>query len=127
MPWSSSTEWSTHKRNHPPMPVRWIYITTPTPEEARNIGHALVKEGLAACVNILGGMESIYLWEDELQHDQETVLIAKTTAPLVDTLTARVKELHSYDVPCVLSLAAEPNEGNPDFLNWIRQAVRRDP
>lgn len=99
------------------MTTRFIYITAATPEEAKAIGAALVEERLAACANILAPMASIYRWQGKVQHDTEAVLIAKTRAALVERLIARVRELHSYTVPCIVSLAIE--QGNPAFLQWI--------
>ena len=106
-----------------PSDIRWTYITVSNREEARNIGQTLVEEKIAACVNLLAPMESIYLWNGEMQQDQETVLIAKTTAQMMPTLTRRVKELHSYEVPCILAIPVAHNEGNHEFLAWIRQQV----
>lgn len=99
------------------MATRFIYVTAANPEQARKIGEALVEERLAACANILAPMQSIYRWEGKVQHDTEAVLIAKTRADLVKKVIARVRALHSYAVPCVVSLAVEA--GNPDFLDWI--------
>ncbi len=96
---------------------QFVYITTANMEEARRIGRALVEARLAACVNILAGMTSIYWWEGEIQDGRETVLIAKTRAHLLDTLTDKVKELHGYDCPCIVALPIAG--GNPEFLEWI--------
>ena len=95
----------------------FVYMTASTPEEARAIGRRLVEERLAACVNLLPGMESIYRWQGGIETAQETVLIAKTRAVLVDQLSARVRELHSYDCPCVVALPIAA--GNPAYLRWI--------
>ena len=97
--------------------IRLIYITTDGPDEARTIGRALVEARLAACVNILDPMVSIYRWEGALKEGRESVLIAKTTAALVNALTASVRELHSYSCPCVVALPVDG--GNPAFLDWI--------
>ena len=94
-----------------------LYMTAPDAEEARRIGDALVAERLAACVNIIPGMTSIYRWEDEVRHETECVLIAKTRGELVERATARVRALHSYDCPCVVALPV--TGGNPEFLSWI--------
>lgn len=104
--------------------ARLIYITTNGPEEARAIGRALVEARLAACANILDPMTSIFQWEGKVQEGQETVLIAKTTAALVDALTAKVRELHSYDCPCVVALPIEG--GNPAFIEWIAAETRAE-
>ncbi len=106
------------------MALQFVYMTAGNLEEARRIGEVLVKEKLAACVNILDGMQSIYIWEDSLQQDRETVMIAKTAAARVPALVARVKALHSYDCPCITALAIDG--GSQDFLRWIGDAVRPD-
>lgn len=99
------------------MATRFIYVTAANPEQAKAIGEALVAERLAACANILTPMASIYRWQGKIQHDTEAVLIAKTRAELVEQVIARVRALHTYTVPCIVSLAIEA--GNPDFLQWI--------
>ncbi len=99
------------------MVARLVYMTCSSEEEARRIGRTLVEERLAACANVVAGMRSCYWWQGEVQEDEEAVLIAKTRAALVDRLSARVKELHSSDVPCIVALALDG--GNPDFLKWI--------
>ena len=101
------------------MAYRFVYMTAGSPEEARSIGRTLVEERLAACVNILDGMNSLYWWEGAVQDEQETVLIAKTRAELLERLTERVKALHSYSCPCVVALPIEG--GNPAFLQWIAE------
>lgn len=97
--------------------LRWVYLTTRDRDEALRLGQALVEERLAACVNILPAMTSIYWWQGALETAHEAVLIAKTRADLLPALTARVKALHSYDTPCVLALPIL--EGNPDYLAWL--------
>ena len=99
------------------MNISLVYITAKDVEKAREIGEKLVSERIAACVNIFGGMSSIYRWENRLCHEQEAVLIAKTRTSMVKTLTRRVKELHSYSCPCII--AFQVNGGNRDFLAWI--------
>jgi len=97
--------------------LRFCYITTETPAEAEAIGRTLVEERLAACVNIIDRMRSFYWWEGTVTEGRETVLIAKTRAALVEALTARVRALHSYSVPCVVALPIVA--GNPDYLAWL--------
>ena len=101
------------------MAESFIYITCASPVEAENIGTVLVERRLAACVNILGGMRSLYWWEGKVERGSEAVLIAKTRRELVDDLTEAVKAMHGYEVPCVVALDIEG--GNPDFLSWIRR------
>lgn len=106
------------------MSTQFVYMTAGSLEEARRIGAKLVENRLAACVNILDGMHSIYRWEGKLQQDREVVLIAKTTRDRLPALTETVKAAHSYDCPCVVSLAVDG--GNPDFLEWIGAEVAAD-
>ena len=94
-----------------------VYMTTETKADAERIGRALVGERLAACVNIVDGMRSMYWWDGAVQEAGETILIAKTRTSLVDRLTERVRELHDHDCPCVVSLAIDG--GNKAFLDWI--------
>ncbi|MCZ6556777.1 MAG: divalent-cation tolerance protein CutA [SAR324 cluster bacterium] len=99
--------------------LRWVYMTTESVEEARKIGRMLVEKRLAACVNIIENMTSMFWWEGEVQDGSETVLIAKTQAERMSALVEAVKAVHSYSCPCVVALPIE--EGNPDFLEWIRE------
>ena len=101
----------------------FVYITTGSREEAITIGRDLVEEKLAACVNILDCVTSIYLWEGELDHTDEAVLIAKTLSQKVNSLTKRVKRLHSYDCPCIVQLPVEVK--NQPFLNWVKEQIRQ--
>ena len=94
-----------------------VYMTASSTEEAARLAEALVGENLAACVNVIDGMTSWYRWEGAVQNEREVVVLAKTRVALVDALTARVKALHSYSVPCVVALPIAG--GNPDFLRWI--------
>ena len=105
------------------MVVNFIYMTASSKTEAQKIGKALVESRLAACVNILDNMQSIYRWEEKVQEDAEVVLIAKTTESLVAQLIDKVKSLHSYDCPCVVSLPVL--DGYPPFLNWVHAEVER--
>ena len=95
----------------------FCYVTAGSREEGLAIGRALVEERLAACANLVDGMNSVYRWQGAIEEAREAVLILKTRRELVDRLTARVRELHSYDVPCVVALPLQG--GNPDYLEWI--------
>ena len=99
------------------MSVCLVYITTSDTAEAVSIGRDLVERRLAACANVHGPVTSIYRWQDEIQQDQETVLIAKTTLDLVERVTERVVEIHSYECPCVVSVPI--TGGYSPFLEWI--------
>jgi len=103
------------------MKVNFVYMTAGSREEARKIGQELVVAKLAACVNILENMNSIYMWQGKVQNDAEIVLIAKTTEERIPQLTEKVKSLHSYDCPCIVSIPVAG--GNPAFLDWIAEEV----
>ncbi len=98
-----------------------IYITTRDKSQARDIGRYLVESRLAACVNIIDNMNSMYIWQDQFQDDQEAVLIAKTTQARLKDLIEAVKQRHDYECPCIVAMPIA--EGNPDFLNWIAGRV----
>jgi len=99
----------------------FIYITTGDETEARKIGRTLVEERLAACVNI-HPIQSIYRWEGNIEEQAEMALFIKTKAGLADEIIERVKELHSYEVPCIVSLPIE--KGYPDYLKWIEDSTK---
>ena len=99
------------------MKINLVYMTAGDMDEARAIGRDLVSGRLAACVNIIDNMNSIYRWEGEIQDDREVVIIAKTMETLVPDLIDRVKALHSYDCPCIVSLPII--DGNQAFLDWV--------
>jgi periplasmic divalent cation tolerance protein len=104
------------------MKTNIIYITASNMDEARTIGKDLVSNRLAACVNIIDSINSMYWWEGEIQDDREVVVIAKSKESLVPELIERVKSLHSYSCPCVVSLPIL--DGNKAFLDWIVEETR---
>ena len=99
------------------MPAVFVYMTAASVSEAETIGKILVEERLAACVNMVPGMRSIYRWQGNIESAEEVVLIAKTRQDLTHALLDRVTALHSYDVPCAVVLPVI--DGLPDFLRWI--------
>ena len=98
-----------------------IYITTGNEDEAKRIGRTLVEEKLAACINILP-IQSIYRWQGVIEEEGEAVMFVKTKAELADEVIARVQELHSYDVPCIVALLIE--KGSADYLKWVGESTR---
>ncbi|MBW1989591.1 MAG: divalent-cation tolerance protein CutA [Deltaproteobacteria bacterium] len=104
------------------MPAIFVYMTAGSMEEANKVADALISERLAACVNILPGMRSCYYWKGKVERDEEVVLIAKSKEALLPLLVEKVKEVHSYEVPCVVSIPI--SGGNPDFLDWIKRETR---
>ena len=103
------------------MNAKLIYMTAPSREEAERIAEAAVTERLAACANILDGVTSLFHWEGKLCRETEAVLILKTTEEKTDALTVRIKELHSYECPCIVVLPIE--NGNPAFLEWVEGEI----
>lgn len=104
--------------------LRLVYITTKNKDEARNIGKAIIENRLAACVNIIDGMESMYHWKGNVETDNETILIAKTPYHNVNDLTKLVKKLHSYECPCIFTLTITEQEGNEEYLQWLMKESR---
>ena len=94
-----------------------IYVTTKNLAEAKMIGRKLVKEKLAACVNILPKMKSIYSWKGKIESANEVVLLVKTANRNYGKVEKRVKQLHSYTVPCVIKLPV--TAGSRDYFKWI--------
>jgi periplasmic divalent cation tolerance protein len=104
------------------MEITLIYITAGNKDEAVMIGKSLISDRLAACVNIIENMYSMYMWDGKLQDDKETILIAKTTKERVTDLIEKVNALHSYDCPCIVTLPV--SDGNPAFLKWVANEVQ---
>lgn len=104
------------------MKLNLVYITAKNKEEAGKIGKELVKARLAACVNIIDKMNSLYWWEGKIQDDNEAVLIAKTKESLVKELVKKVKSIHSYSCPCIISLPIL--DGNKDYLDWLEKETK---
>jgi periplasmic divalent cation tolerance protein len=99
-----------------------VLITASSGEEAATIAGALVSEHIAACVNILPGVRSIFFWEGGTQEARETLLICKTRQPLLEKLISRVKSLHSYAVPEVIAVPIIA--GSRDYLDWVRESTK---
>ena len=104
------------------MKTNFIYMTAGSKDEATKIAQELVTTRLAACVNLLDNMNSFYLWQGEIQEDTEVVMIAKTTEGRIPELVEKVKSMHSYDCPCIVSLPVLG--GYRPFLDWIAEEVR---
>lgn len=102
---------------------RIVLITVSNREEAVRLAEGLVQEHLAACVNIVPNVESIYRWEGEIQHEQECLLICKTIESCWPALEAWVIENHSYTVPEILQLPIL--EGSSDYLEWVLQCLEK--
>lgn len=90
--------------------------------QAATIAKALVREKLAACVTIVPNVSSVYSWKGRIEEGREVLLVIKSRAPLSKKLSARIRQLHSYSVPEVVTLTIA--SGNPDYLRWIRESTR---
>ena len=107
------------------MTVCLIYVTTSNEEEALKIAGSLIEDQLVACANIIPGITSVFRWEGEIQKEREVSLILKTTEAHIPAVSDRVKLLHSYDCPCVVSWPL--GGGNSAFLQWIESEVEVQP
>ena len=94
-----------------------VYITVPSPEEGEKIAKALVEKRLAACVNIVPGLRSIYHWQGKICDDRELLLIAKTRDSLFERLEHEVNSIHSYKLPEIIALPIV--KGSKEYLDWI--------
>jgi periplasmic divalent cation tolerance protein len=100
---------------------RLVLSTTGTREEAGTISQELVRRRLAACVNIMGPIDSVYRWKGEVETSQEFLLLIKTTADQVAGLKAAIQEMHSYEVPECIAVPVE--DGLSEYLSWIGDSV----
>ena len=98
-----------------------IFVTTSSNEEASRLATTLVEERLAACVNIVPAIMSIYRWEGNVTRDNEVLLIIKTTENRYAKLEQRIKELHSYTTPEIIAFKIE--RGSAAYLQWLRESV----
>jgi periplasmic divalent cation tolerance protein len=99
-----------------------VLITASSGDEAAKIATALLNEHLAACVNIVPEVRSLFFWEGRTQDACEVILICKGRLPLVEKLIIRVKELHSYSVPEIIVLPIIA--GSREYLAWVRETVK---
>ena len=99
--------------------LRMVYITTPDKATAKNLGRKILAKQLAACVNIIDGMESMYCWEGEIKEETECILLVKTHYSKMKKLTKLVNKHHPYDCPCVISYTITEDEGSVEYRNWL--------
>ena len=99
-----------------------VLITAPDEEAAARIARALVEESLAACVNIVRGVRSVYSWHGKINDEAECLLVVKTDNALWEGLCRKVKEMHSYQVPEVIALPII--EGLPEYISWLEDATK---
>ena len=96
-----------------------VFITASSEKEGEKIAQALVKEKLAACVNMIGGVKSLFSWKGQISLEEEVLLIAKTKDKLFESLKKRVLELHSYELPEIIALPILA--GFEKYLDWIKK------
>ena len=106
------------------MSVLTIYAVFASAEEAERIGRAVIEERLAACINIFPPIRSIYHWKGALETADEVAAIFKTHHWRADALMARISELHSYDVPCIVAWPIDKIVGS--YADWVEDVVIRD-
>ncbi|WP_337244018.1 divalent-cation tolerance protein CutA [Luteimonas sp. gir] len=99
------------------MPVLTCLNTCPDDATAQHVARALVDARLAACVNLVPGVTSIYRWQGQVQSDAEVLLVIKTTADRLEALTERLRALHPYDTPALVALPVAG--GLADYLRWV--------
>jgi len=98
-----------------------VFVTCGSEEEALKIAHALVEERVAACVNLVSPIRSIYRWEGKVWNENEWLLIIKTQMLRFDDLEKRVKSLHSYSIPEIIALPI--TKGYSSYLNWLKETT----
>lgn len=96
-----------------------IFSTIDSKEKGRDIAKELVNNKLAACVNIVSSIESIYIWNDKLVSDDENLLIIKVSSNCLEKAVSKIKELHPYEIPEIIAIKIE--KGNNEYLNWIEK------
>ncbi len=98
-----------------------VLVTVPSAEEGTRMARTLVEEHLAACVNVVPGVRSIFFWEGRLQEEGEALLVMKTGRERYEALQRRILTLHSYSVPEILALPVET--GSPAYVAWVKESV----
>ena len=101
------------------------FCTCPDAEVGQRLATTLVTDRLAACVNMVPGIRSIYVWDDALCNDEEVLLVIKTTQDRLEDLQERVKNLHPYDCPELIVLTI--TDGLPDYISWLVSQTRPMP
>lgn len=97
-----------------------LFISFPNKKEAKNVSMLLLKEKLAACIQIVP-IESMYRWKGKIERAKEYLCLIKTKAEKVRDIVREVKKLHSYSIPEIISVSL--SDGNPDYFNWLKEEV----
>ena len=101
---------------------RIVFTTAGSEEEARKIAHHLVEQHLAACVNIIPSIESIYRWQGKVESNQEWLLLIKTSAQKFPAVRNAIKQMHSYDLPECIGINIE--NGSVEYLEWLDNSLK---
>jgi periplasmic divalent cation tolerance protein len=102
--------------------TRVVFISIPR-DEARKMARALVEGRFAACANIIPAIESFYWWDDAVQHDEESLLVVKTTQQRFEALMEFVEENHPYELPEIIAIPLA--DGLPDYIEWVREETEK--
>jgi len=102
-----------------------VLSTCGSPEEAKRLAHALVEKRLAACVNIVPGVRSVYHWKDGIEEEEEVLLVIKTSRLLLSDLRSEIERLHSYEVPEVIAMQVV--DGSERYLAWLERELAHKP
>ncbi len=102
--------------------MKLLICTVGNEREAKRLSEVLVKEKLAACVNINSDVQSVYRWKDSIEKDNEALLLIKSTDEREKELINRIKDLHSYDNPEILSF--DVSDGSENYIEWVENNVR---
>lgn len=105
------------------MDTRIVMVTSPNLQEARQMAREIVESRLAACVNIVPGITSVYEWEDKIEEDAEVLLIIKSGKEVLEALEEKVLNLHSYDTPEFVTLATD--HVNPRYQKWLEGVISK--
>ena len=101
--------------------LQLVLCTVPDHDTAEKIADTLVTERLAACVNIVPGVTSIYRWKDAIERDQELLLLIKTSLTAWSRLEERIRGLHPYELPEIIAVSL--NKGQADYLTWLKNSL----
>ncbi|HWN08527.1 MAG TPA: divalent-cation tolerance protein CutA [Pyrinomonadaceae bacterium] len=110
--------------NGPPEDAIVVFITAPNKDEAARLAEMLVEKRLAACVQILPGLESVYRWQGQIERQAEVLLIAKTFSGKFDYLSREVTALHSYETPEIVAVPIV--NGSRPYLAWLKASVNSE-
>ncbi|HEX7990404.1 MAG TPA: divalent-cation tolerance protein CutA [Stenotrophomonas sp.] len=106
------------------MDVRLVFCTCPDDQTAQTLARLLVEQRLAACVNLLPPMRSVYRWQEQIEQAEEIQLVIKTCADRLDALSAAIRQHHPYELPEIVAIS--PSAGLPAYLDWIRAQTREE-